>query len=136
MSYTITDKCIGCTMCAKNCPVGAISGALKEMHTIDKDICVDCGVCAKVCKPGAILDKYGRVAKPVDKKEWKKPVISQAKCYGCSLCIIECGFDCISITKPRYRGDIHTYAELSKPEKCVGCSLCFEVCPMDAIKMV
>ena len=136
MSYTITDKCIGCTLCARNCPMGAISGAVKEKHVIDKDLCVDCGVCGKVCKPAAILDKYGRQAKAVDKKSWKKPVISESKCYGCSLCIIECHFDCITMTKPRYRGDIHTFAELSSPDKCVGCGFCFDVCPMDAIKMV
>ena len=48
------DKCKGCTMCAKKCPVGAISGALKQPHTIDPDKCIKCGACKAACKFGAI----------------------------------------------------------------------------------
>ncbi len=51
------DKCKGCTLCARNCPVGAISGAVKQAHVIDQDKCIKCGVCAGACKFKAISKK-------------------------------------------------------------------------------
>ncbi|MBQ1928459.1 MAG: NADH-quinone oxidoreductase subunit NuoF, partial [Clostridia bacterium] len=51
------DKCKGCTLCARNCPVGAISGKVKEAHVIDQDKCIKCGVCADSCKFKAIIKK-------------------------------------------------------------------------------
>lgn len=53
----LEDKCIGCTLCAKNCPVSAISGELKKPHTIDQDKCIKCGVCMEKCKFKAIEKK-------------------------------------------------------------------------------
>ncbi|MBR2338450.1 MAG: NADH-quinone oxidoreductase subunit NuoF [Clostridia bacterium] len=51
----IADKCKGCTACARKCPVGAISGAVKEPHVIDTEKCIKCGVCMETCKFGAIV---------------------------------------------------------------------------------
>ena len=51
------DKCKGCTACARKCPVGAISGAVKTAHTIDTSKCVKCGVCMDTCRFGAIIKK-------------------------------------------------------------------------------
>jgi len=50
----LKDKCTGCTVCAKNCPVSAITGERKALHVIDQDTCVKCGICKNVCKFDAV----------------------------------------------------------------------------------
>ncbi|MGL5084329.1 MAG: NADH-ubiquinone oxidoreductase-F iron-sulfur binding region domain-containing protein [Clostridium sp.] len=57
LSYEITSNCIGCTKCARNCPVECISGSIKKMHYIDKDKCIKCGLCLSKCPVNAILVK-------------------------------------------------------------------------------
>ncbi|MDD2506128.1 MAG: NADH-quinone oxidoreductase subunit NuoF [Candidatus Cloacimonetes bacterium] len=50
----IADKCIGCTACARKCPVSCISGSIKQPHIIDQEKCIHCGTCYTVCKFNAI----------------------------------------------------------------------------------
>ncbi|WP_142414144.1 NADH-quinone oxidoreductase subunit NuoF [Hathewaya massiliensis] len=57
LTYEITDKCIGCTKCAKGCPVNCIEGSIKEKHLIDKDKCIKCGACYSACPVKAIVIK-------------------------------------------------------------------------------
>ncbi|MBR4576627.1 MAG: NADH-quinone oxidoreductase subunit NuoF [Clostridia bacterium] len=57
LNYEITDACRGCTACARKCPVGAITGNVKERHVIDQSKCIKCGSCIATCKFGAIVKK-------------------------------------------------------------------------------
>ena len=54
VTYSVTDDCVGCTLCAQHCPVGAIEMTPYETHEIDPEICVRCGTCKTVCPADAI----------------------------------------------------------------------------------
>ncbi len=56
LTYSIDkDKCSGCTLCKRNCPVSAISGNVKEPHELDMQVCVKCGKCKTVCRFSAVI---------------------------------------------------------------------------------
>jgi NAD-dependent dihydropyrimidine dehydrogenase PreA subunit len=50
----VAEKCIGCTLCKKNCPANCIDGEVKKPHTICQQTCIRCGNCFQKCKPKAI----------------------------------------------------------------------------------
>ena len=133
MTYKITTDCVGCTLCAKGCPTGAIIGDLKGLHTIDPDKCIDCGYCGKICGVGAVTDNRGNKAVKTSKSKWEKPHIKRHLCAGCSVCVENCPAGCLEIEGPKFHGDIDTVALLARPSACIDCKICAKVCPIDAI---
>jgi NADH-quinone oxidoreductase subunit F len=59
--YIQPEKCQGCMICLRNCPVGAITGGKRQVHVIDQDVCTKCGTCLEVCPPrfGAVIKLSG-----------------------------------------------------------------------------
>ena len=54
LKYEINNSCVGCTLCARNCPANCIAGSVKQKHSIDQSRCIKCGVCMDVCKFHAV----------------------------------------------------------------------------------
>jgi len=76
--YILPDKCQGCMICARNCPVQAIEGGKRMVHVIDQDKCINCGICLDVCPPkfSAVVKVSG--TKPSDIPEKPVPVVAKS----------------------------------------------------------
>jgi len=133
MPYYINNECIGCTICAKKCPVPCIWGGsvgewakTKEFHIINPPDCIECGVCASYCPVDCIQNEMGKIEPKIEAKQRPVAVVREDNCTGCEWCVDVCPFDCI------YPSPGNTAAYLGRVEvnekTCVGCKLCEEVC--------
>lgn len=135
MSYKISEACDGCGACVKLCPVEAISGTRKEIHTIDKHLCIECGVCGRVCPVNAIRDPFGITCLMVKKSKWGKPRFNKKNCISCNICIEACPVGCISLSEPVGLDDLHGYPYIENEGACIGCGFCARECPVEAVSM-
>ena len=73
VAYIREAECIGCTKCIQACPVDAIVGAAKQMHTVVESLCTGCELCVKPCPVECI--RMEPIAESIDNWKWKYPVI-------------------------------------------------------------
>ena len=135
MSHFINSECIGCTICAKKCPVFCIDGEIKVIHDIDPGICIDCFVCASYCPVDCIHSADGSILGKVEAKKRPIAVVAEENCTGCEWCVDVCPFDCLEMVPvtgepslANLQSQMGKIAVDVRPKDCVGCKLCEEVC--------
>ena len=136
--YTIREGCIGCTVCAKRCPVEAITGSSRKMHYIDPALCIDCGVCGSYCPVDCIYDQFGQQTFMIRNAKLRPlVVVIEENCTGCVACVDICPFDCLEMKTGQEAGHFYEVATLTRPRACVACKLCEVACSdKDAIRVV
>lgn len=136
MAYTITHKCVGCSVCMRICPVDAIVGKPKTQHHILAEVCIDCGACGRICPHGSVNNQEGVACERIRiRSRWPKPAFDHQRCMGCTICVEACPTGCIDLKADR--GDRQTirYPQLENSRHCIGCAFCERECPVDAVVM-
>lgn len=134
-AYRITEKCIGCSTCARQCPTGAIYGVAKRRFFVNPSQCILCGTCGRACPVSAIVDNEGNTVQRVKVKEKRVPVVDEYLCSGCSSCVYICPFNCLAIKEDEATETIKGLAYLEKKVKCVACGECARICAQKAITL-
>lgn len=138
MPHFIELTCVGCTLCAKNCPTNAIYGESKKLFVIQPELCIDCSICGNVCPVTCITDQLGNYVPKMKVVDKPKAVILEEGCTGCDACLQVCPVDAISSADPSDPADdsfgVFQVCQVD-PKKCIGCELCYKVCPWDTIEM-
>jgi ferredoxin len=134
MTHLITSTCNGCTACTKICPVHAISGDRKSLHTINPVWCINCGACGRICPVDAVQDAWQRSILHSKRTQWLKPFIKQIECVSCMACLQSCPVACLEWGEPDPVSH-RAYPVLVQPELCIACEFCAQACPLEAIEM-
>jgi electron transport complex protein RnfB len=134
MTHLITERCTGCTACLKICPVAAIRGERKQLHTIEALVCIDCGACGRICPVDAVYDDSGRQILHTRRTEWLKPVVEAAECISCMVCLQSCPVNCLDWGKPDLESHL-AIPVLRLPGLCIACEFCARACPVKCIEM-
>ena len=136
MTYSITHKCVGCSVCMRVCPVDAIVGKPKERHRVVPDVCIDCGACGRICPHDSVKDPQGEVTTRIRiRSRWPKPAFDYQRCLGCTICVEACPTGCIELTSERGTRETIRYPKLAMVRDCIGCAFCVDTCPVDAVEM-
>lgn len=135
MAYSITQECIGCTLCARLCPTEAAQGEKKQRHRIVAERCIECGTCARICPQHAVQDPFGRLVAGEKRKYWKKPVFDLDLCMACGICVDACPAGCLELGPPNKK-DKTAYPALIDAKACLSCGFCVRDCPVDAVALV
>lgn len=136
MAFRITDKCIGCSVCKKICPVDCIAGERSQLHHIDAGLCIECGACGHICPQSAVVDAAGRVIQRIRfRKHWPKPRIDKTRCISCVICLDSCPVGCLALSYTKESDNKRGLPVLADETACIGCEFCAVDCPVDAIEM-
>lgn len=137
MAYLILENCIGCTACVRLCPVDAITGERKQMHTIDPALCIECGACGRICPADCIQDGHGVLTQQIKPALWAKPAFIYERCTACRICVQSCPVGCIALINPAHSNGLHPgQPYLATPKTCISCAFCVTDCPTNAMHML
>jgi formate hydrogenlyase subunit 6/NADH:ubiquinone oxidoreductase subunit I len=135
--FILEEKCVGCTLCAKECPMAIIEGETRQPFRIfAPDECINCSLCAWVCPAEAIVNQYGVVVPKLNKNDRPIAWIDEVGCTGCEVCMECCPVDAISKVSAVSPEDTSpTQVCRVDYDTCISCSLCAVMCPWETISM-
>lgn len=150
MAHRITDDCIGCGLCATNCPVSAITGDFKDKPNIDEALCIDCGLCKSNCPRDAILgpgeeapvremaeDAVESETAATVEAEDTAPAVTSPAAAAVAETVTSAAESSPAESSPAakpVRKSGRKHPEFDKAS-CAGCSVCVVNCPKDILRI-